>query len=72
MTYTVMLWRSKRELRVVSNEVSVKDPVLAASEQLKIDTEFEFLPEHQHNPPQFDTPEQGWRYIRTEYPYLQP
>jgi hypothetical protein len=61
--FTVMLWINKHELRVI-------DPNYAwRPGQAK---EFRYLPEHEDDPPRFDSAEAGWAFIRDNYPELQP
>lgn len=61
--FTVQFWKNKQELRVINLE----------SDYRRADSEFEFLPEHEGGTfPLFQTPEEGWEYIRKFYPELQP
>lgn len=62
MKYTIMLNVTKRELRVVY----LGEDAIGGFESLR------HLPEHKDNPPKFATADEGWEFIREQYPHLQP
>ena len=60
--FTIMLWINKGELRVINLKGDIGAPI----------SEFRYLDEHAFDPPSFDTADEGWAYIRNNYPHLHP
>ena len=71
--FTVMLWRTKGELRVVKSNpptLSAEDPWF--NYKVKRAAELDYLPEHREKPPQFVSEAEAWQYIASNYPHLHP